>query len=70
MNYDDVRRDELDRLRKRIADLEAGLQWALNEGGWRLWYYALDHGRKPPPVIEVPKRVGEVARVRPMEEVV
>lgn len=63
----EVQADELERLRKRVAELEAGLGWALREGGWRLWYH---RRTEPPPVIEVPTRVGEVARIRPMEEVV
>lgn len=37
--------DEVARLQAANAALTAGLQWALDEGGWRLWYYS---GTVPP----------------------
>ena len=54
--------DEIAALQARNAELDAGLQWALDEGGWRLLYYAA------PPVqyiIEVPMATGEHGKVRP-----
>lgn len=32
--------EQRDEALKRIAELEAALQWTLDEGGWRLLYYA------------------------------
>lgn len=51
----------LERALQRIRDLEAGLTWALEEGGWRLWYHA---ATVPPPVIDAAWGVGIPARMR------
>lgn len=50
---------ERDGLRARNAELKAALQWALESGGWRLWYYA----DAPPDIIQT-GGVGEDAKIK------
>ena len=50
--------DEVKHLQKQVKLLREGLEWALREGGWRLWYYA----STPPSIIKV-GRIGEPATI-------
>ena len=47
---------ELDKLQKQVELLTEGLEWALEAGGWRLWYYS----STLPSIIKV-GRIGESA---------
>mgnify|MGYP001617391612 CR=1 FL=1 len=49
---------EVKHLRKQVELLREGLEWALKEGGWRLWYYS----STPPPIIKVGS-IGEAATI-------
>ena len=50
--------DEVKHLQRQVDLLREGLEWALREGGWRLWYYA----NTPPPVVKVGP-IGEAATI-------
>lgn len=41
--------------------LKAALEWALDEGGWRLWYYAVP---PLPAILHTPDGVGSPAELR------
>ncbi len=49
---------EEEKLKRQVALLREGLEWALAEGGWQLWYY----GTTPPAVI-LPGPMGSPARI-------
>lgn len=51
---------ERDRAREAAHALLAGLEWALVNGGWRLWYYA-----DRPPASVIPTPIGAPAEVAP-----
>jgi len=51
---------ERDRLLAENQALREALTWALEEGGWRLWYYAA----KPVPAIIETGSIGDPARIK------
>lgn len=52
---------ERQQMQRQLSMLRQGLQWALDEGGWRLWFYAAT----VPPIICFPtgKQMGSSGRI-------